>query len=188
MHPLHRTCAIALFLAVAGASAARATTLKAFSVEEMAARSTLVVRGTVGKGTAQWRGRVIHTVTGVTMFTALTSLLSGRRVRPDTAMTGECTLRGRVLPVGGIKEKVLAAHRAGITRVILPKKNERDLDDVPATVKASMEFFFAEEMDTVIREALEAAPVVTRSRGDLDDVPLTAPPAATDTRLPREMA
>ena len=68
---------------------------------------------------------------GVTMFTALTSLLSGRRVRSDTAMTGECTLRGRVLPVGGIKAKVLAAHRAGITRVILPQKNARDIDDVP---------------------------------------------------------
>src|SRR5262249_44045443 len=68
---------------------------------------------------------------GVTMFTALTSLLSSRKVRSDTAMTGECTLRGRVLPVGGIKGKVMAAHRAGITRVILPRKNERDLDDVP---------------------------------------------------------
>ncbi|MFI5300799.1 MAG: endopeptidase La [Polyangiales bacterium] len=71
---------------------------------------------------------------GVTMFTALTSLLSGRRVRHDTAMTGECSLRGRVLPVGGIKAKVMAAHRAGITRVLLPKLNARDLDDVPREV------------------------------------------------------
>jgi ATP-dependent Lon protease len=68
---------------------------------------------------------------GVTMFTALTSLLTQRKVRSDTAMTGECTLRGRVLPVGGIKSKVLAAHRAGITRVILPQRNARDVDDVP---------------------------------------------------------
>jgi ATP-dependent Lon protease len=125
---------------------------------------------------------------GVTMFTALTSLLTGRRVRPDTAMTGECTLRGRVLPVGGIKEKVLAAHRAGITRVILPSKNERDLDDVPATVKATMEFFFAEEMGMVLREALEATPVVTREHGVLDDVQLTAPSVAVEKHLPHTLA
>jgi ATP-dependent Lon protease len=92
---------------------------------------------------------------GVTMFTALTSLLSGRRVRSDTAMTGECTLRGRVLPVGGIKAKVLAAHRAGITRVILPQKNARDLDDVPKEARDAMQFFFADDMSQVIAEALE---------------------------------
>ena len=95
---------------------------------------------------------------GVTMFTALTSLLSGRKVRSDTAMTGECTLRGRVLPVGGIKAKVLAAHRAGITRVILPKRNERDLDDVPQEAREAMEFIFAEDMTEVIAAALEATP------------------------------
>ncbi len=95
---------------------------------------------------------------GVTMFTALTSLLTGRRVRPDTAMTGECTLRGRVLPVGGIKAKVLAAHRAGITRVILPKKNQRDLDEIPKEVLDHMEVFFAEEMRDVLAAALEAEP------------------------------
>jgi ATP-dependent Lon protease len=94
---------------------------------------------------------------GVTMFTALTSLLSGRRVRPDTAMTGECTLRGRVLPVGGIKAKVLAAHRAGITRVILPQKNARDLDDVPKEARDAMEFIFADDMSQVIAAALEPA-------------------------------
>ncbi|HZF51677.1 MAG TPA: endopeptidase La [Polyangiaceae bacterium] len=94
---------------------------------------------------------------GVTMFTALTSLLSGRKVRSDTAMTGECTLRGRVLPVGGIKSKVLAAHRAGITRVILPQKNERDLEDVPKEAREAIEFIFAEDMSQVIAAALEAA-------------------------------
>jgi len=94
---------------------------------------------------------------GVTMFTALTSLLSGRRVRPDTAMTGECTLRGRVLPVGGIKAKVLAAHRAGITRVILPQKNARDLDDLPKEARDAMEFVFADDMSQVIEAALEPA-------------------------------
>jgi ATP-dependent Lon protease len=92
---------------------------------------------------------------GVTMFTALTSLLSQRRVRSDTAMTGECTLRGRVLPVGGIKGKVLAAHRAGIKRVILPQKNARDLDDVPKEVRDAIEFVFAEDMRDVIEAALE---------------------------------
>ena len=92
---------------------------------------------------------------GVTMFTALTSLLSGRRVRPDTAMTGECTLRGRVLPVGGIKAKVLAAHRAGISRVILPQKNARDIDDVPKEAREAMEFVFADDMSQVIEAALE---------------------------------
>ncbi len=92
---------------------------------------------------------------GVTMFTALTSLLTGRRVRSDTAMTGECTLRGRVLPVGGIKAKVLAAHRAGITRVILPAKNARDVDDVPKEARDAMEFFFADDMRDVLAAALE---------------------------------
>jgi ATP-dependent Lon protease len=93
---------------------------------------------------------------GVTMFTALASLLSGRRVRSDTAMTGECTLRGRVLPVGGIKAKVLAAHRAGITRVILPRDNERDLDDVPADVRSAIEFILADDMRKVLAAALES--------------------------------
>ncbi|KYF60348.1 DNA-binding protein, partial [Sorangium cellulosum] len=90
---------------------------------------------------------------GVTMFTALTSLLSGRRVRSDTAMTGECTLRGRVLPVGGIKSKVLAAHRAGITRVILPQKNARDAEEIPAEVRAGLEIIFVEDMSQVIAAA-----------------------------------
>jgi len=93
---------------------------------------------------------------GVTMFTALTSLLTGRRVRSDTAMTGECTLRGRVLPVGGIKAKVLAAHRAGITRVILPAKNARDIDDVPENARKAMEFIFADDMREVLAAALES--------------------------------
>ena len=91
---------------------------------------------------------------GVTMFTALTSLLTGRPVRTDTAMTGEATLRGRVLPVGGIKSKVLAAHRAGLTRVILPEGNRADVDDIPESVRAEMEFVFAAEMGDVIAAAL----------------------------------
>lgn len=95
---------------------------------------------------------------GVTIFTALTSLLTGRKVRSDTAMTGEVTLRGRVLPVGGIKAKVLAAHRAGITRVILPKKNERDVEDIPAEVRGALEILFAEDMSQVLDVALEGTP------------------------------
>jgi ATP-dependent Lon protease len=95
---------------------------------------------------------------GVTMFTALASLLTNRRVRPDTAMTGECTLRGRVLPVGGIKAKVLAAHRAGIRRIVLPERNQRDLDDVPQAIREDLEFVFAADMGDVLRAALEDGP------------------------------
>ena len=92
---------------------------------------------------------------GVTMFTALVSLFTGRRVRPDTAMTGEATLRGRVLPVGGIKAKVLAAHRAGLKRIILPSKCGRDLDEVPEAVRAELEIILVDEMSQVIEAALE---------------------------------
>ena len=95
---------------------------------------------------------------GVTIFTALSSLFTGRKVRSDTAMTGECTLRGRVLPVGGIKAKVLAAHRAGLSRVILPRRNGRDLDELPDTVREQMEFILVEDMGQVLRAALEGSP------------------------------
>ena len=91
---------------------------------------------------------------GVTIFTALTSLLTGRRVRPNVAMTGEATLRGRVLPVGGIKAKVLAAHRAGLDHVVLPKRNARDVDEVPEAVREALTFTFAEDMDDVLEAAL----------------------------------
>jgi ATP-dependent Lon protease len=100
---------------------------------------------------------------GVTMFTTLASLLSGRPVRDDTAMTGEATLRGRVLPVGGITSKVLAAHRHGLKRVILPKGNQRDWDEVPAEVRAELEVFFVEHMHDVLRAALVEP---TAERGD----------------------
>jgi ATP-dependent Lon protease len=91
---------------------------------------------------------------GVTMATALLSLLTGRPVRKDVAMTGEITLRGHVLPVGGIKEKVLAASRAGVTTVILPKRNEGDLEDLPEAIREKMHFVFAEEVDDVVAAAL----------------------------------
>jgi ATP-dependent Lon protease len=95
---------------------------------------------------------------GVTIFTAITSLLTGRPVRNDVAMTGEITLRGLVLAVGGIKEKILAARRAGITTVILPKRNEKDLQEVPEQVKKDMKFHFVQRMDEVIRIALKPKP------------------------------
>ena len=95
---------------------------------------------------------------GVTIFTAITSLLTGRPVRSDVAMTGEITLRGLVLPVGGIKEKVLAARRAGITTVILPKRNEKDLQEIPEQAKKDMKFHFVQRMDEVIRIALKPKP------------------------------
>ena len=95
---------------------------------------------------------------GVTMFTALVSMLTGIRVRHDVAMTGEITLRGRVLPIGGLKEKVLAAHRAGIKRVLVPERNKADLDEVPAEVKNELEFLFVSKMDQVLEGALEEMP------------------------------
>jgi len=99
---------------------------------------------------------------GVTMLTAIVSLLTGIKVDHQLAMTGEATLRGAVLPVGGIKEKVLAAHRAGIKVVILPKKNEKDLPDIPDEVKEELTFHFCSRMEEVLglalgEENLEAA-------------------------------
>jgi ATP-dependent Lon protease len=95
---------------------------------------------------------------GVTMFTALVSMLSGIRVRHDVAMTGEITLRGRVLPIGGLKEKVLAAHRAGIKRVIIPERNKPDLEEVPKEVLDELEFVSVSRMDQVLEAALESMP------------------------------
>ena len=91
---------------------------------------------------------------GVTMATALVSLISRRRVRSNVGMTGEITLRGQVLPVGGIKEKVLAAHRIGLKTIIMPKRNEFDLDDVPEEVKKSIKFIFVDTVDEVLASAL----------------------------------
>jgi ATP-dependent Lon protease len=93
---------------------------------------------------------------GVTMVTALTSLHTKLPMRSDTAMTGEVTLTGLVLPIGGVKEKVLAARRAGLTRVILPKANEKDLRDVPENVRKEMEFVFAERIEEVLEAAIPA--------------------------------
>ena len=92
---------------------------------------------------------------GITMATALVSALTEMPVRKDIAMTGEITLRGKVLPVGGIKDKVLAAFRAGITEMILPQENEKDLEDIPAEVRGVMEVHLVESMDEVLRLALD---------------------------------
>jgi ATP-dependent Lon protease len=92
---------------------------------------------------------------GVAMFTALVSLLTDRTVRSDTAMTGEISLRGLVLPVGGIKEKVVAAAAAGLTRVILPARNKRDFEEIPEDARKRLEFIWAEQVDDVTTAALE---------------------------------
>jgi ATP-dependent Lon protease len=91
---------------------------------------------------------------GITMTTALVSLLTGRRVRPDVAMTGEVTLHGRVLPIGGVKEKVLAAHRAGVTQVILPRANGQDVDDIPEHVRQAVRIHLVDDVPAVLDLAL----------------------------------
>jgi ATP-dependent Lon protease len=91
---------------------------------------------------------------GITIAVALASAMSGKLVRKDVAMTGEITLRGRVLPIGGVKEKVLAAHRAGIHTVIMPMENQKDLADIPANVKRKMKFIPVAHMDEVLQETL----------------------------------
>jgi ATP-dependent Lon protease len=96
---------------------------------------------------------------GVTMVTAVASLATGRRVRSHLAMTGEITLRGKVLPVGGIKEKVLAAHRAGIRTIVLPRDNERDLEDVPAELRQELTIVAVESAEEVLAHALEPGSV-----------------------------
>uniref|UniRef100_A0AAR2K637 Lon protease homolog 2, peroxisomal n=1 Tax=Pygocentrus nattereri TaxID=42514 RepID=A0AAR2K637_PYGNA len=104
---------------------------------------------------------------GVTIVTCLASLFSGRLVRSDVAMTGEITLRGLVLPVGGIKDKVLAAHRAGLKRIILPKRNEKDLEEIPSHIRAELDFVTASTLDEVLNAAFDGgfpAATVTHSQ------------------------
>ena len=92
---------------------------------------------------------------GVAIATSLVSLVTGRSVRPDVGMTGEITLRGQVMPVGGIKEKVLAAHRSGLKTVILPTRNEADLEDIPQEVQNEIVFVYADTVKDVLSTALE---------------------------------
>ncbi|MCL6449033.1 MAG: endopeptidase La [Armatimonadetes bacterium] len=112
---------------------------------------------------------------GITMACALASALTGRKVRHEVAMTGEVTLRGRVLPVGGIKEKVLAAHRAGIKKILLPKENEKDLEEIPKKIKSQLEFVFVEHMDEVLEEALLEGEDGQVSTGALEPLPAMLP-------------
>ena len=100
---------------------------------------------------------------GVTIAVSLASLLTGRPVRHAVAMTGEITLRGKVLPVGGIKEKVLAAKRAGIHTVILPRLNEKDLEDIPEAARQEMQFEFVDTIAEALERALEPATTVAGS-------------------------
>ena len=119
---------------------------------------------------------------GTAMSTAIVSAMSGRPVRKDVAMTGEITLRGRVLPIGGVKEKVLGAHRAGITQVILPKDNEADMDDVPEEVRRALSFHLVSSLNDVFEIALLPAPA---PRGGQGPKPApTGPKAEADAREP----
>jgi ATP-dependent Lon protease len=110
---------------------------------------------------------------GVAMFMALASLLTNRNVRNDTAMTGEISLRGLVLPVGGVKEKVIAARRAGIERVMLPARNRRDLDDIPEETRRHMEFIWLERVEDALAAGLEPA-----DASDARPAPVSAPRVA----------
>jgi len=92
---------------------------------------------------------------GVTMVTAITSAITKRPIRREVGMTGEVTLRGRVLPIGGLKEKSLGAHRAGLTTIIIPKDNERDIDDIPESVRKGLTFKLVSNADEVLKLALD---------------------------------
>jgi ATP-dependent Lon protease len=127
---------------------------------------------------------------GITLTLAIASVLSRRPIRRDLAMTGEVTLRGKVLEIGGVKEKVLAAYRAGLREVIMPKSNEKDLRDVPDEVKQNMTFRFVERMDEVLEIALLPDRIVEEE--DDDDVPTVNPESAegvvgTSPRVEREI-
>jgi ATP-dependent Lon protease len=101
---------------------------------------------------------------GVTMATAITSLVTGRPVRPDLAMTGEITLQGLAMPVGGIKEKILAAHRAGIKIVALPERNRNDLEEVPESIRKEMTFHLVKRVDEILDIAFEKPKKVRRKQ------------------------
>jgi ATP-dependent Lon protease len=123
---------------------------------------------------------------GVTMLTALASLATGRPVRADVAMTGEITLRGKVLPVGGIKEKVLAAHRAGIKTVILPRHSVRDLEDVPIDLRQELEFALVDTAEEVLARTLEGRAPAASVTSDGRSAPASSPRAATDAATTME--
>jgi ATP-dependent Lon protease len=116
------------------------------------------------------------------MVTAIISTLTGIPVRRDVAMTGEVTLRGRVLPIGGLKEKLLAALRGGITKVLIPAENEKDLAEIPANIKEGLELVIVAHVDEVLAEAL-ATPIVPIEWSEADDLAALPPaeiPGSTD--------
>lgn len=108
---------------------------------------------------------------GVSMLSAIVSLLSGRRIRPGIGMTGEITLRGNVLPIGGVKEKLTAAHRAGLTHIILPWENKKDMEDVPEKVQRDLKIDFVKEMRQVLEIALEKEQTIEPARGPKQEIP-----------------
>ncbi len=114
------------------------------------------------------------------MFTALVSLLTGIRVRHDVAMTGEISLRGRALPIGGLKEKTLAAHRAGIKRVIVPDRNKADIEEVPKEVRDELEFVFVSKLDEALAAALEHMPQPSQAYVDEMAAKAAASPVSTN--------
>jgi ATP-dependent Lon protease len=132
---------------------------------------------------------------GISMATALVSVLSNRPVRKHVAMTGEITLRGNVLPIGGVKEKVLAAYRAQIKKVILPAQNRKDMEDVPEEAQKGMEFVFVEHVREVFKEALAPSPKEAASpsgnkngKGNLKSSAKRAPKKITPTKTPKSRA
>jgi ATP-dependent Lon protease len=121
---------------------------------------------------------------GVALFTALASLFSNRPIRRDTAMTGELTLRGQVLPIGGLKQKVLGAHRAGIRRIILPRANVKDLDEIPAEVRRELTFIPVDDLDQILAAALPAVLEVKKVRRASPGGRQPRPKRGVGTRLP----
>ncbi len=121
---------------------------------------------------------------GITMYTALVSLLTNKKVRPDVAMTGEITLRGNVLPIGGLKEKLLAAHRAGIRRVLIPERNVKDLIDVPAQARNELEIHPIKHMDEVLPLALTELPEALIALADKAPAAVVIEAAGSDTKKP----
>jgi ATP-dependent Lon protease len=111
---------------------------------------------------------------GVTMTTALASLLSGRPVRSEVGMTGEVSLTGRVLPIGGVKQKLLAAHRAGLTTVVLPQRNEPDLDDVPEAVRDELTIHLVSDVSEVLQLALSPVEAAGETGDRHDGTPAAA--------------
>jgi ATP-dependent Lon protease len=119
---------------------------------------------------------------GITLATALVSAIARVPTRRDVAMTGEITLRGKVLPIGGVKEKVLAAHRAGLKNIVLPKDNEKDLADIPKNVLDSLDIYMVETMDEVLKIAL-AEPLHALPAAATPDVASEAQPAISDDTI-----